>query len=213
MLAHWQHAADECVGRSQLPWSDARRRSPRAAVRTAPGGRRHAGDGRLRAGRATPQGTPARPGVRSCMLTSADLQRDISRCRRLGVPVLPDEAGQAVGTAGRLLDSPRPPRPTRAGVRRSDRVPDSAAAHPAGRGQRGQPTLAIRLLEKQGHHRRRGRQRPGGAGRPGAADLRPRAHGRADAGNGRLGGDGRDPPPGERNGRPRPYHRHDRLTP
>ena len=67
-------------------------------------------------------------------------------------------------------------------------------AHPAGRGQRGQPaggacacsrSAATRVIVVE--------QRPGGAGGARARSLRPRADGRADAGDGRLRGDGRDP--------------------
>ena len=40
------------------------------------------------------------------MLSSADQPRDMARCRRLGDQLLPDQAGQAVRTAGRDPDGP-----------------------------------------------------------------------------------------------------------
>ena len=66
-----------------------------------------------------------------------------------------------------------------------------SAAHPARRGQRVNQKLALRLLQ-HGLSRRPGHQRRRGDRERQAPDLRPRADGRADAGDGRARGDARD---------------------
>ncbi len=71
---------------------------------------------------------------------------------------------------------------------------ETAAAHPAGRGQRHQPEAGAAAAGAPGLPGGRGRQRPGGAARPGAPALRRGADGCADARDGRAGGDPPAPP-------------------
>ena len=147
---------------------------------------------------------PVRPRARRGHGPDALLGRppgDAARCRELGVAGLLAEADQAVRPARRH------PAGARAGRRgtRSDRprpavpawtVSRTAAAHPAGRGQPGQPEAGGPPAGEAGAHR----STVAGNGQAalaaaGARALRPGADGRADARDGRLRGDRRHPRP------------------
>ena len=116
-----------------------------------------------------------------------------------------DDVGREPGHSGRGQHLPprdRHTRGTRADRRLGRRERDArpgrrargraSAADPARRGQRGQPEARDPPALAHGLRARRGGQRPGGGGGGRAAALRPRADGRADAGDGRARGDADD---------------------
>ena len=120
------------------------------------------------------------------------------------------DAGTGVGCRAGMARL-RPSRKRRR-LGRSLALPGGHASAPRARG-RGQPDepAARRAAARQArpcrHHRR---ERPRSARSPGPRTVRPRAHGRADAGDGRADRDCRDPPPRSRHRPPRADHRHDR---
>ena len=137
------------------------------------------------------------------MLSSADRREDAARCRELGVaaylikPVKQSTLLDAILTA---------PRRIRGGADRTAAAPAAPRRQPGRRPLRillaednaVNQKLAVRLLEKRGHT-----VVVAGNGREALAALerravRPGADGRADAGDGRLRGDRRDPRPRER---------------
>ena len=150
-------------------------------------------------------------GATIMMLSSSGLEGDISRvpgARHRGVS---HEADQGERPARGDLPDARSQPPAAA-------APQSVA-HEVDRRRRYRPRLArvlvaednvvnqrvaVGLLAQRGHHVDGRRQRARGARRAGDADLRPRADGRADAGDGRLRSDRGDPRARARHRRPRP---------
>ena len=164
-----------------------------------------AGDGRLHRSPSGSRQTPALAAPPIMMLSSAGRRRATSaRCRDAGHRRLPDQAGQAVGAAGRNLAAARSQSPQRrTGPPRRDSTRPARRRAPAHRcascWPRTTPSTSswrCGLLEKQGHSGRGRRQRPRGGRTPSRrAAVRPGADGRADAGDGRLRGDAADPGP------------------
>ncbi len=215
-------AARHRVGRAGAGMAAGRRR-----VRPRDRRHAHAGDGRTRTGRANPRVAPG------AAAGAVQLARP-SRGGRHREPVqrLPVQAGAPVATL-RHADEPGLEQPGARGRDRAeaeDRLDDGRAppaAHPAGRGQRGEPEARAAAAAADGLPRgpRVQRHRGGRVGR--APALRRGADGRADARDGRARGlaphhgcettrpapaDRRDD--GERDaGRPRdvPGRRHGRL--
>ena len=85
-----------------------------------------------------------------------------------------------------------------------------AVAHPAGRGQPGQPARGHGLVETNRPHRCLNQQRPGSPRRARSRTIRRGAHGHPDARDGRPGGHAGNPPPLARQTAPALHHRHDR---
>ena len=185
----------------------------RFAVRAGAAGCHDAGDGRVHPRRADPAGLGAGRGD----LDDAVVGQSARGCRalrRAARGLLPDETRPAIDPPGRDHDRPRPvpePRgPCRLGVSARARRGPAPAPAPAGRGQRGQSEAGGQPAGEEGPPGRGGRQRPRGAGGPRRAVVRRRPDGRADAGDGRVRGDRRDPRPRVGDRRPHPDHRHDR---
>ena len=138
--------------------------------------------------------------------------------RELGHRGLPGQAGQAGASCSRRScevlrrTGRRRAAPSRRRPMRLRRAGTGARACSAGRGQRRQPALAVRLLEKRGHDgRRRGQRARRRWRRSERAALRPRPDGRADARDGRPRGHRRHPRArtGERRRQAHPDHRDD----
>ena len=136
------------------------------------------------------------------MLTSADRQDDAARCRELGHGRLPGQAGQAdelqiailaaLHGAVASINGSRVPLRGETAVRRCDRK--ASAADPAGRGQSRQSDVWRSTFWRKPAIRRRvvanGREASTALA---TRNVRPGADGRADARDGRLRGDTRDP--------------------
>ena len=132
------------------------------------------------------------------MLTSSGEYGDAARCRELGIAAYPHQAGQAAELLDAIcgaLDGPQRRRRRSARRLRSRRPSRSAAlrvllAEDNVVNQR----VAVGLLQRarpRGHRRRRTASRRSTRWR--RDRVRRRADGRADAGDGRLRGDRRDP--------------------
>ena len=145
------------------------------------------------------------------MLTSGDQPADVARCQELGIaaylikPVKQSELLDAIMLAMGVAAAEEETCPAPPAARQ--------APAPAARSCWPKTASSIRswssaLLEREGHHGRHGRQRPRGPCGGGVAELRPGTDGRADAGDGRAGGDGGDPRPRTADRRP-PAHRGD----
>ncbi len=159
------------------------------------------------------QRNPELAGTAVVMLSSADLRDDAERCRALGIaaylrkPIkesdLLDSILAVLGVAPVTRDKPSSPGPSRPATALA------SAPGPAGGRRPGQSAPGGHAPEKAGPHRRRGQRRPGGARHPGTGVVRPGAHGRSDAPDGRVPGDRRHPREGGRRGPPHPDLRHD----
>ena len=186
-------AADGQVGDAR-----ARHGAPGASARMDRGGRglrprdprhAHAADGRDRARAAHPRAAAEAAAGPVQLAGTARGGR-----RRDAVRRLPRQAGAPVAALRHAGDAGLAP-PGREG-RRADAAADRPghgrappAAHPARRGQRGEPEARAALPRADGLPRGHRLQRPRGGRVGGAPALRRGADGRADAGDGRAGGD------------------------
>ncbi len=146
------------------------------------------------------------------MLTSGDYPTDPVHCERLGIQSCLLKTDQAVGIVrrgggGLGLGGPIH-RAVAAG--RSRGRPYAAPARSLGRRQRRQPETGRGPADALGTPGCRGQQRARGPGGRRVSAVRPRSHGRANAGVGWPGGDRGHPRPGEGDRRPRADYRHDR---
>ena len=141
-------------------------------------------------------GVPGSPAPSIMMLTSAARPGDRARCRELGYRALPDQAVKQSDLLDAIMGAlgGRAPAKTRplAGAARPEA--GAAAARAAGRGQRRQPAAGGAACSR----RRATASMVASNGREALALLeqrvvRPRADGRADAGDGRLRGHRRHP--------------------
>ena len=150
------------------------------------------------------------------MLTSGDRSDAMARCEHLGIaayllkPIkqseLLDAIELALGIASPSKDALQAlagQQPRRVGPLHVLLAEDSLVNQ----------KLAVAVLETPGtpgYHRQ---QRQGGPGGPGGGQVRPDPDGRADAGNGRPGSNGRHPRSRKTDRRPRPDHRDDGPCP
>ena len=160
--------------------------------------RAHAGDGRHRA-RARDPRRPAPRAAPALVMLSSTGERPGRRRASAGVESLPAEADAPV-RALRLPRSPASHRRSddRRAARRPRRPTPRAVAlrrpRAGGRGQPGQPEVAMHMLQRLGCEVDRGRNGVEALRALDAGALRRRADGLPDAGDGRLRGDRADPP-------------------
>ncbi len=199
MLASWRMKPMAVAGGREALEELGRGGGVGRAVSGGPARFADAGHGRFRAGRANPRpaGTGRRHHHDAGVLRPPEQHRALPRGRHQR---LPDEAAQAVRVAEHHPRSAQHEGRNSAVRSRGGSCGDAgrgrggaAAAHPAGRGQHGQPAPGGAHPGEARPCHRRGLQRQGSAGRAGAAAVRSGADGSGDAGDGRLRGDRRHP--------------------